>query len=151
MRVPLDLPDAADIERVFQDMASLVGKAPLCHQNDRGAPLRRVVIQKMELPPPAKQLPACAHRSVSVMDAASCSSPTLESYPGGFLPFDCGNVRSEHPADIYRRHPLFVSLRDNDAPRRQCGRCEFPQCCGGLSGRAYGITGDPFAEDPACL
>jgi MoaA/NifB/PqqE/SkfB family radical SAM enzyme len=69
----------------------------------------------------------------------------------GFLPFDCGNVREEHPTEIYRHHPLFVSLRDNQALGGKCGRCEFNSCCGGSRARAYGVIGDPFAEDPACV
>jgi hypothetical protein len=33
----------------------------------------------------------------------------------------------------------------------KCGRCEFRAVCGGSRARAYGVTGDPFAEDPACV
>ena len=32
----------------------------------------------------------------------------------------------------------------------KCGRCEFRSVCGGSRARAYGMTGDPFAQDPAC-
>ena len=63
--------------------------------------------------------------------------------PSGFLPFDCGNVRQEHPADIYRHHPLFVSLRDNDALGGKCGCCEYHTICGGSRARAYAATGNP--------
>ena len=71
--------------------------------------------------------------------------------PSGFLPIDCGNVRTRHPAEIYREHPLFVSLRDSDALGGKCGRCEFRSICGGSRARAYGLTGDPFAADPSCV
>jgi radical SAM protein with 4Fe4S-binding SPASM domain len=71
--------------------------------------------------------------------------------PSGFLPYDCGNVREEHPGDIYRHHALFRALRDSDALGGKCGRCEFRTICGGSRSRAYGMTGDSFAEDPACM
>ena len=57
---------------------------------------------------------------------------------------------TQTPADIYRHHPLFVSLRDSDALGGKCGRCEFRKICGGSRARAYGLTGDPFAADPSC-
>jgi radical SAM protein with 4Fe4S-binding SPASM domain len=78
-------------------------------------------------------------------------SHTGEVSPSGFLPMVCGNVKETHPAEIYRHHPLFVSLRDNDALGGKCGICEFRKVCGGSRSRAYGVYGDPFAEDPACV
>jgi radical SAM protein with 4Fe4S-binding SPASM domain len=43
-----------------------------------------------------------------------------------------------------------VSLRDSNALGGKCGGCEFRNFCGGSRARAYGMTGDPFAADPAC-
>ncbi len=42
-----DLPDAADIERVFEEMAELVGKAPFAVKTTEGHHFRRVLMQKM--------------------------------------------------------------------------------------------------------
>ncbi|WP_397386014.1 radical SAM protein, partial [Prosthecobacter sp.] len=42
----VDLPDPLDIEHVFQDMASLVGKAPFAIKTTEGHHFRRVLIQK---------------------------------------------------------------------------------------------------------
>jgi radical SAM protein with 4Fe4S-binding SPASM domain len=78
-------------------------------------------------------------------------SHTGEVSPSGFLPMVCGNVKETHPAEIYRKHPLFVSLRDNDALGGKCGLCEFRAVCGGSRSRAFGVSGDPFAEDPSCV
>lgn len=145
-----DLPDPLDIEHVFRDMASLVGKAPFAIKTTEGHHFRRVLIQKLgaggrERPGLRSPLGIRDGRGVMFISHTGVVSPS------GFLPFDCGNVREEHPADIYQRHPLFVSLRDNDALGGKCGRCEFRSVCGGSRARAYGLTGDPFAEDPACI
>lgn len=144
-----DLPDPEDIEQVFKDMAELVGKAPFAIKTTEGHHFRRVLIQKHGAAGktrPGMRSPLGIRDGRGVMFI----SHTGVVSPSGFLPFDCGNVRDEHPAQIYRRHPLFVSLRDNDALGGKCGRCEFRSVCGGSRARAYGMTGDPFAQDPAC-
>jgi AdoMet-dependent heme synthase len=73
-----------------------------------------------------------------------------EIMPSGFLPIVAGNVREDDVVDVYRNHPLFRSLRDPDALSGKCGVCEFREVCGGQRGRAYAVTGDAFASDPAC-
>jgi radical SAM protein with 4Fe4S-binding SPASM domain len=145
-----DLPDPQDIEHVFQDMASLVGKAPFAIKTTEGHHFRRVLIQKHGAG--GRQRPGM-RSPLGIRDGRGVMfiSHTGVVSPSGFLPFDCGNVRDEHPGEIYRHHPLFVSLRDNDALGGKCGRCEFRTVCGGSRARAYGVTGDPFAEDPACV
>ena len=143
------LPEAEDLERIFQDMATLVGNAPFAVKTTEGHHFRRVLIQT--LGKEGRQRPGM-RSPLGIRDGRGVMfiSHTGVVSPSGFLPFDCGNVREEHPADIYQRHPLFVSLRDNDALGGKCGRCEFRTVCGGSRARAYGVSGDPFAEDPAC-
>ncbi|MCU0750209.1 MAG: radical SAM protein [Akkermansiaceae bacterium] len=145
-----DLPAADDIERIFEDMAGLVGKAPFAVKTTEGHHFRRVVMQKMgggaSRPRPGMRSPLGIRDGRGVMFI----SHTGEVSPSGFLPMVCDNVRNAHPADIYRHHPLFVSLRDNDALGGKCGVCEFRTVCGGSRSRAYGVSGDPFAQDPAC-
>lgn len=145
-----ELPDPEDIERIFEEMAGLVGKAPFAIKTTEGHHFRRVVIQKMGAS--GRQRPGM-RSPLGIRDGRGVMfiSHTGVVSPSGFLPFDCGNVRQTHPAEIYRRHPLFVSLRDNDALGGKCGRCEFRAVCGGSRARAYGVTGDPFAEDPSCI
>lgn len=146
-----DLPDPEDIERVFEDMADLVGKAPFAVKTTEGHHFRRVVMNKMgggaSAPRPGMRSPLGIRDGRGVMFI----SHTGEVSPSGFLPMECGNVKDTNPADIYRKHPLFVSLRDNDALGGKCGRCEYRSVCGGSRSRAYGVYGDPFAEDPACV
>jgi radical SAM protein with 4Fe4S-binding SPASM domain len=73
-----------------------------------------------------------------------------EVFPSGFLPLACGSVRKEGLAAVYRRHPVFTALRNPDALGGKCGVCEFRRVCGGARARAYAMTGDLFAEEPAC-
>ncbi len=71
-------------------------------------------------------------------------------YPAGFLPLPLGNVTRSDPVEVYRRHPLLVSLRDPDRFKGKCGRCEFRFVCGGSRARAWSATGDPLESDPLC-
>jgi radical SAM protein len=77
-------------------------------------------------------------------------SHTGSVHPSGFLPMDAGNVRQAPLPEIYRTSELFTGLRDPQRLGGKCGRCEFAAVCGGSRSRAYGVTGDPFAEEPAC-
>ncbi len=73
-----------------------------------------------------------------------------EVYPSRFLPLSGGNVMSVPLAEVYGDSPLFVSLRDSSQLKGKCGRCSVRNICGGSRARAYAMTGDLFAEDPAC-
>ncbi|HLI31602.1 MAG TPA: TIGR04053 family radical SAM/SPASM domain-containing protein [Solirubrobacteraceae bacterium] len=73
-----------------------------------------------------------------------------EVMPSGFLQLSAGNVRERDPVDIYRRSALFCALRNPDALRGKCGRCELRELCGGSRARAWALTGDPLASDPSC-
>jgi len=71
--------------------------------------------------------------------------------PSGFLPIECGNVRDTSIIDVYRHHPVFKQLKDPSLLEGKCAICEFKAVCGGGSrARAYAVTGNLFAEDPAC-
>ena len=73
-----------------------------------------------------------------------------EVYPAGFLPLPLGSVRERPLAEIYRESPVLRSIRAADFGGR-CGRCEYADLCGGSRARAYADTGDPLAEDSACV
>jgi MoaA/NifB/PqqE/SkfB family radical SAM enzyme len=128
-----DMPDPQDLERVFEEMADLVGTAPFGVKTTEGHHFRRVMIQRGK---------GGNRRKMGMRSPLGIRS--------GFMPIDCGNVRKEHPAAIYREHPLFVSLRDSDALGGKCGLCEYRKACGGSRARAWGLTGDPFGEEPLC-
>lgn len=73
-----------------------------------------------------------------------------EIQPSGFLPLTAGNVRTDNLAKIYREHPLFVQLRNDDALGGKCGKCEYRRVCGGSRARAFGTEGDMMAAEPLC-
>ena len=73
-----------------------------------------------------------------------------EVYPSRFLPLSAGNVMDVPLAEVYGDSPLFVSLRDSSRLKGKCGRCSVRNLCGGSRARAYAMTGDLFAADPAC-
>ena len=77
-------------------------------------------------------------------------SHTGTVHPSGFLPLSAGTVRERPLTDIYRTSELFTGLRDPDRLGGRCGACEFRHVCGGSRSRAYGVTGDPYAEEPWC-
>ncbi|WP_313896117.1 TIGR04053 family radical SAM/SPASM domain-containing protein [Streptomyces sp. YIM 98790] len=77
-------------------------------------------------------------------------SHTGTVHPSGFLPLAAGDVRSSPLPEIYRGSRLFTGLRDADKLGGRCGRCEFRRVCGGSRSRAYGLTRDPYAEEPWC-
>lgn len=77
-------------------------------------------------------------------------SHTGDIQPSGFLPITAGNVRDDDVVEVYRHATLFTDLRSPDKIKGRCGVCEYRDVCGGQRGRAYGITGDYLASDPAC-
>ncbi len=78
-------------------------------------------------------------------------SHTGDIEPSGFLPLTAGNVRTDDVVQVYRHHPIFKDLRDYDKLKGPCRTCPYRDVCGGQRGRAYGLTGDYLASDPACI
>jgi len=74
-----------------------------------------------------------------------------EIQPSGFLPITAGLVRQQDIVEVYRNSPLFKDLRSPEKYKGTCGVCQYREVCGGQRGRAYGLTGDPLASDPACI
>ena len=70
--------------------------------------------------------------------------------------WDCtlGNVRSRAFAAIWSdtRHPVMAGLKARPrAIKGRCGTCAYFDICGGNTRvRALKVSGDPWAEDPAC-
>jgi radical SAM protein len=91
-----------------------------------------------------------AHRAVTDGNGFVFIDHVGQIHPSGFLPVPCGSVRTDSLVCTYRRHELFVRLRDADRFEGKCGRCEFRHLCGGSRARAYAATGSPFGSDPLC-
>jgi len=73
-----------------------------------------------------------------------------EVFPSGFLPVNAGNIRQQSLSEIYRNSPVFQALRNPDLLKGKCGACEFRVVCGGSRARAYAVSADYLASDPAC-
>ncbi len=68
--------------------------------------------------------------------------------------YNLGNVRKRPFSDIWQdvSDPIMAGLKAR--PRKvkgRCGECRYFDICGGNTRvRAFQLTGDPWAEDPAC-
>jgi radical SAM protein len=89
-------------------------------------------------------------RAVNAGDGFLFVDHVGEICPSGFLPVPRGNVRTHELASVYREDPLFVALRDHSLLEGRCGACKYREACGGSRARAWAVTGNPHAEDPAC-
>ena len=90
-------------------------------------------------------------RKVNDGDGFVFISHTGDVYPSGFLPVVCGNVKKESFIEVYRNSPVMQTLRDKSKLHGKCGVCEYKTMCGGSRARAYAMTGDYMASDPACV
>ena len=68
--------------------------------------------------------------------------------------YHLGNVRDRPFSEIWRDEsdPLMAGLRMRPRPLEgRCGACAYADVCGGNTRvRAHQLTGNPWAEDPAC-
>ncbi len=68
--------------------------------------------------------------------------------------YDLGNVKDRKFSDIWldRSDPLMDGLKSNPRPLEgRCGKCSYKDVCGGNTRvRAYQLTNNFWAEDPAC-
>jgi radical SAM protein len=144
-------PDVA--ETVLERLASIARGARFDVKTTAAPHFRRVLLQRRA---PRHDIVGLADgigrapRGVNDGQGILFVSHRGEIYPSGFLPLRCGSVREEPVAEVYRRHPVFRALRDADALEGKCGACEFRRVCGGSRARAYAMTGDLMAEEPAC-
>lgn len=144
-------PDVA--EAVLQRLATIASSAPFDVKTTAAPHFRRVLLQRhVERTSVVGICDAIgrAPRGVNDGQGVLFVSHRGEIHPSGFLPIPCGSVRSAAIADVYRRHPTFVALREPDRLAGKCGVCEFRRVCGGSRARAFALTGDMLAEEPAC-
>ena len=71
--------------------------------------------------------------------------------PCPYMDVVAGSVLSESFTAIWNSSSVFANLREPAKLKGRCGVCEFRDLCGGCRCRAYAVTGDYMAEDPACL
>lgn len=141
-----DLLSAEEHEATYQWLYDLSRAAPFQVKTTLGQPFRRVVIQRAA----AEGSKASSGPASNDGDGVCFVSHIGEVYPSGFLPIPCGNVRTALLVEVYRKHPVFVALRDRGQVKGKCGVCPFKTVCGGCRARAYACTGDYLAADPTC-
>jgi radical SAM protein len=144
--------DPLTAERVLERLVAIARMAPFDVKTTAAPHFRRVLLQH--------QVRRCeivgidgigrAPRGVNDGQGIAFVSHRGEIYPSGFLPVACGSWRSDGLAAVYRTHPTFRALRNADALGGKCGLCDFRYVCGGSRARAYAMTGDMLAEEPAC-
>ena len=142
-----ELPEAAALEQLWQRLLELRGELPFAIKTTEGHHYRRAMLQAARTsgaPAPRHLVPTRDGKGVVFI------SHTGDIQPSGFLPLTAGNVRTDSLAAIYRQHPLFVQLRDDDALGGKCGQCEYRRVCGGSRARAYGSGAGMMAEEPLC-
>jgi len=147
-----DVPSADDVEEVLQTLARIAEWAPFDVKTTAAPHFRRVLLQHRAKERIVGLEDGIARAPRGVNDGLGFLfvSHRGEVFPSGFLPVACGNVREEKIGTIYRENKLLRELRDADRLGGKCGVCEFRRVCGGSRARAAAMTGDPFAEDPAC-
>lgn len=142
-----DLPTAEELETLWQKLISLRGELPFAIKTTEGHHYRRALMQAARqsgAPAPRHLVPTRDGKGVVFI------SHIGEIQPSGFLPITAGNVRTDDLTTVYRTHPIFTRLRDDDALGGKCGVCEYRRVCGGSRARAFGICGDMFGPDSLC-
>lgn len=142
-----ELPEAAALEQLWARLLELRAELPFAIKTTEGHHYRRALLQAARAgqgTAPRHMVPTRDGKGVAFI------SHVGEIQPSGFLPLTAGNVRTDDLAAIYRTHPLFVRLRDDDALGGKCGHCEYRRLCGGSRSRAYGTCGDYMAAEPLC-
>jgi len=71
-------------------------------------------------------------------------------FPGGFLPYELGNIKEKSLYEIYRYNTLLKKIRNREF-KSYCNICEFKYICGGSRARAFSYFKDPLESDPACI
>ena len=139
-----DLPTADELEALWNRLESLRHELPFAVKTTEGHHYRRTLLAA------ARRTGVPPRHLAKTRDGKGVLfiSHIGEIQPSGFLPLTAGNVRTDDLATVYRTHPIFVRLRDDDALGGKCGACEYRHVCGGSRARAYGLTGDMMACEP---
>lgn len=142
-----EMPTAEQVEEIWKKLADVSMQIGFGVKTTEGHHFRRMTMQEAR-----RQGVKQARTALPTRDGKGIMfiSHTGDIQPSGFLPITAGNVRQDDVADIYRNHPLFTKLRDDNALTGKCGKCEYRSVCGGSRSRAYAVYGDAFAEDPLC-
>lgn len=79
--------------------------------------------------------------------------PTGDVHPCQFWTHaSVGNLRERRFSEIWSDTSGLIGelRRREERLGGRCGRCQYQEVCGGCRVRAEAVTGDPWAQDPAC-
>ncbi|MCS7465404.1 TIGR04053 family radical SAM/SPASM domain-containing protein [Stieleria sp. ICT_E10.1] len=144
--------NADQCEQAFERLWLQSQRQPYLLKTTEAPHYRRYAIQRRKRMTDGKQavrpgfIPAGVNDGKGVMFVSHAGV----IHPSGFLPITCGMFPSQHVVDVYQKSPIFRALRDSERLEGKCGKCEFRNVCGGSRARAYGVTGNLFAEEPDC-
>ncbi len=142
---------AAEVESLFARIQAFSRTADFIIKITEGQHYRRYVAQHPLPPSPGRRPDFVSPKAVHAGNGFCFVDHTGQICPSGFLPIECGNVRDVSVIDVYREHPVFRQLKEPSRLEGRCGVCEFQAVCGGGSrARAYALSANLFAEDPAC-
>ncbi len=68
--------------------------------------------------------------------------PNGDVTPCPYLPVKLGNIKEKTFKEIWFDSPIFKALRDPNALKGKCGKCDYRTLCGGCRARAYGLSSD---------
>jgi len=139
-----------EYEGLFHRLADLARDVPFPIKTTEAPAYRRVVVQQRQNLPGGPPPQGRVKTGVGDGRGFVFISHTGDVNPSGFLPLSAGNIRTSSLSELYRNAPLFKELRDVDALKGKCGRCEYRAICGGSRARAYAFTGDYMESDPSC-
>jgi radical SAM protein with 4Fe4S-binding SPASM domain len=71
-------------------------------------------------------------------------------WPCAFLQKSIGNVMENTALEIWTKNRLLSKIRDRHNLEEPCRSCKYRENCGGCRSRAYLMTGNIMASDPAC-
>lgn len=139
------------MERLFRKLFELSIRSPFVVKVTEAQHFRAYAFRWMSRNPGARPRLMMGPRPVN----AGCGFCFIDHVgnicPSGFLPLERGNVRERSLAEVYRRDPVFVELRDFRLLKGRCAVCPARDTCGGGSrARAYALTGDYLMPDPLC-
>jgi radical SAM protein len=144
----------AEGERLMEWIFEISRIAPFTVATTEAPSYRRVAIERMRAEGmTGEQMKRTgAYRGFGIRDGHGILfvSHTGDICPAGFLPLAAANVRESRLAAVYRTAPVFHALHDPTQFEGRCGYCEYKALCGGSRARAYGVQGNPLAEDPFC-
>lgn len=78
-----------------------------------------------------------------------CLMPDGVLFPCRRLPLPLGNILRERLRDLLA-HPLLGKLKSRKSLEGKCATCTVAGCLG-CRAMAYGVSGNPFGEDPQCF